>query len=306
MTIPAPDRRATWLVASALVLAAGCRSFVDNQAASSTYRILEKSITASGRQADVELARAALPGGIIQLDAFALAYPGHAEFRRLYADSLCQYTVAFVFDDWEDAQLGHRTDEQARLAARLTALLPQCVEANLAVLPPPWRAARAKGGDAWATMIARATTADARPLLWLATADAVALALDPLRNFGKLGAITAALERSAQLAPGAHDAAAELLLGTLTAARARFLPGSDGAALFQRARSLAGDGVLMVDVMFARGTAVARGDRALFEATLHRVLDADLARWPEHRLANELARIKARRYLAAAGELLPR
>lgn len=135
---------------------------------------------------------------------------------------------------------------------------------------------------------------------------AVALALDPLHNLDKLGPLTAALERSAELAPGARDAGAEILLGTLAAARARFVRGPDGTALFQRARQIAGDGVLMVDVMFARGTAVARRDLQLFETTLHRVLDADLARWPDHRLANELARIKARRYLAAEHELLPR
>ena len=294
-----------WPVLLALVLVSSCRSFIDNQAASSTYRILEKSFAASRRQGDLELARASLPGGVVQLEAFALAYPDHPEFRRLYAESLCEYTVAFVFDDWEDAQLGNRSDEQARLAARLATLLPQCTDANLATLPPAWRAAYVRGGDAWTTTIANATDADAPALLWLATADSVSLALDPLHNLGKLGGIMAALERSAKLAPGAHDADAEILLGTLTAARARFIPGSDGAELFQRARKLEGDGLLMIDVMFARGTAVARGDRTLFETTLRRVLDADLTRWPDRRLSNELARIKARRYLAAVNQLLP-
>jgi hypothetical protein len=81
--------------------------------------------------------------------------------------------------------------------------------------------------------------------------------------------------------------------------------GSDGSALFERARTLAGDGALMVDVMYARGTAVARKDRALFTSTLQRTLAADVTRWPERRLDNELARRKARRYLAAIDTLIP-
>ena len=68
---------------------------------------------------------------------------------------------------------------------------------------------------------------------------------------------------------------------------------------------MAGPGALIVDVMFARGTAVARKDRALFTSTLEKVLATDPTQWPERRLANELARKKARRYLAAIEKLLP-
>ena len=61
----------------------------------------------------------------------------------------------------------------------------------------------------------------------------------------------------------------------------------------------------IVDVMFARGTAVARKDRALLTSTLTRALATDVTQWPERRLANELALRKARRYLAAIDKLLP-
>ena len=288
-----------------LVVLAGCGSFIDNQAATSTYRILEKSFAAAKRLPDVELARDAMPGGILQLQSFALAYPTHSEFARLYADTVCQYATGFVFDAWEDAQLGRRPDEAGRIATRLTTLFEMCVEAELAVLPPAWRVARRTGGEAWTAALARATPAEAPRLLSLASVDAEALALDPMGRFATLDAIDRTLERCAQLAPGAHDAAAELLLGTLAAARLQSLGGDDGAALFARARKLAGEGALIVDVMFARGTAVARHDRALFEATLRAVLAADVTRWPDRRLGNELARAKARRYLAAADQLVP-
>lgn len=293
------------LLTLATVAASGCGTFIANQAAASTYRILQKSSDAAQRQPDLQLAREAMPSGILQLEAFALAYPEFPGFKVMYAETVCQYADGFVFDDWEDASLGDRPDEADRLASRLGTLLGMCVDANLALLPPAWRSARQEGGDAWTRAVAGATHAQAPALLWIATTDTVALALDPMRQIARVGAITETLTRAMELAPGAHDAGAELLLGTLTAARSRIFGGSDGNDLFTRARRLAGDGALIVDVMFARGVAVARQDRALFEVTLHRVLDADVTRWPDRRLANELARRKARRYLAASHKLLP-
>jgi len=288
-----------------LLAMTACTGFVNKQAADSTYRILEKSQAAARRQGDFELARAAVPSGIMQLEAFALAYPDHRGFKLLHADAVCGYATAFVFDDWEDAQLGGRSDEATRLGARVVQLATTCVDANLALLPPTWREARAKGTDSWNAIVAKATPEQVPQLLWIATADAVVLAIDPIRSLGKLRSLTLALERCIALRPGFHDSDAELLLGTLEAGRSRFLAGADGSALFARARAQQGDSALLVDVMFARGTLVAKNDRDRFEATLQQVLAADVTRWPERRLANELARRKAQRYLASIDRLLP-
>ena len=293
-----------WCVLCAIATL-GCSSFIERRAASSTHRILLESSVVARRLPDLELARAAMPGGIVQLESFARAYPAHRGFKVLHADALCQYVVAFVFDDWEDAKLGGREDEATRLAGRIGPLLEMCVEANLRLLAPAWRAARTEGPKAMTARLPSATRADVPALLWIATADSVQLAIDPMRHFTKLPALQAMLGRCAALAPGYRDADAELLLGTLIAAQSQVLGGDDADAEFAVARSRAGEGALIVDVMFARGTAIARKDRALFEATLERVLATDVTRWPERRLANELARRKARRYLAASTTLLP-
>jgi hypothetical protein len=283
----------------ALVVAlAACGGFIDRQAASSTHRILEKSVEASRRQPDLELARAAIPGGLIQLEAFALAYPHHRGFKVLHAQTLCQYAIAFVFDDWEDAQLGDRADEARRIAARLDGLLDTCIDANLALLPAAYREARI--ADTWIALLPRATRDHAHALRWIASADAVRIAVDPAAHLARLPGVMATLARACELAPGADDASGEILLGTLESARARFVPGPDGAERFAAARRMVGEGGLTADVMYARAIAVAKRDRELFTRTLDRVLAADVTRWPAHRLANELARRKARRYLTAA------
>ncbi len=295
--------RAAFLVAAAAL--AGCSGFINKQAATSTYRILEKSMEAARRQPDVELAREAMPGGLMQLEAFALAFPDHGGFRTMHTDSFCQYVVGFVFDDWEDAKLGGRTADVDRIGTRLAALLERCIAANLDRLPAAWRAAHGTSLDAFVAMLATAKRAHVRPLLWIATASAVRLGMNPLRHFRELPSIEAMLTRCTELSPGFDDANAELMLGTLTAAKSSMFGGDDGGAQFARARKLAGDGALMIDVMAARGIAVAHKDRPGLQAALERVIATDVARWPERRLSNELALRKARRYLAAATVLVP-
>jgi TRAP transporter T-component len=286
-----------WLCAALLVLT-GCESFITKRAASSTYSIIKQSNIAAQRESDLQLARDATPGGLIQLEAFSLAYPDHGGFKQLHAEAFCSYAVAFIFDDWEDASLTGRSDAEA-IATRLRPLLARCATLNRALLPKPWREKPV------AELLPLAKKSHAPALLWLATTDAVALALAPMQNFAKLPDIRAALARCAELAPGAHNADGELLLATLDAGTGAIFGTTDGHVAFDRARAAAGPGSLIVDVMFARGTAVARKDRALFTSTLDRVLAADPAQWPERRLANELARKKARRYLAAIDKLLP-
>ena len=294
--------------ATALILAlalAGCSGFINKQAATSTYRILEKSMEAARRQPDLELAREAMPGGLMQLEAFALAYPDHGGFRTMHTESYCQYVVGFVFDDWEDAKLGGRDADVERIGTRLGKLLERCIAANLERLPLAWRTAHGRGLDAVVALLPTAQRAHVPALLWIATASAVRLGMNPLRHFRELPSIEAMLTRCTELAPGYDDANAELMLGTLTAAKGAVFGGDDGAAKFARARKLAGQGALMVDVMEARGTAVANKDRLGLQAAMERVLATDVTRWPERRLSNELALRKARRYLAAASVLVP-
>lgn len=263
-----------------LVLLAGCSSFIDNKAADSTLKILEKSSIAAAREADVELAREAMPGGLFQLEAFALAYPDHPGFRALHTDALCQYATGFVYDDWEEASLTGK--DPAPIAGRLVPLLERCAAANRARLPVGWTAETT-------------TRAQVPAVLWLASVGAVQLALAPMAHLAELPAIQAMLARCAALEPGFRDAGAETLLAVLVAGRAQMFGGPDGTAEFARARALAPH-ALLVDVMFGR----TRRTRAELEAALTAALAVDPAQWPEHRLTNELARRKARRYLASS------
>lgn len=288
-----------------LMLISGCSTWIEGRAASTTYTILQRGNDAARRLADVELAREAAPGGIVQVAAFAAAYPKHRGFRELHAQSHCQYATGFIFDDWEAASFEGRVDDARRIAARLDGLLATCVELNLALLPAAWRAAVPDTAK-WKALLPSAKAEHVPALLWIAYADATRIALDPIGGgLSRLDRTIATLERCVQVSPGFRDADGEILLGTLLAGRSRFFRGPDGEAQLAAARRHLGGSSILVDVMFARGIAVARQDRALFLRLLDAALAADLSRWPERRLSNELARGKALRYRAAVDALIP-
>ncbi|HET9624956.1 MAG TPA: hypothetical protein VFP84_26495, partial [Kofleriaceae bacterium] len=153
-------------------VAAGCASFARDAAAEQTLAIVSRSIEAGAREPDLELARAAIPGGLFQLAAFAAQYPERAEFRALHADALCGYALGWVFDDWDAAALAptpadpatSAAADRAAIEARLGALLERCVAENLTRLP----GAPADDG-AVAARLASLGAADASALLWIAS-----------------------------------------------------------------------------------------------------------------------------------------
>jgi hypothetical protein len=297
--------RSTMNKALLMLLLAGCSGFIEKRAADSTLKLLRSGNVAVRRLADVELAREAAPGGVVQLTVFAAAYPDHRGFRELYAESLCQYATGFVFDDWEAASFAGNADETKRLATRLDKLLASCVDASLDLLPPTWRAAAADA-DRWKALLPSAKREHVPFLLQIGSAQVVTLAIAPLKGgIAGLDRAIATLTRCTELAPGFRDAQGEILLGSILAGRSRFFGGPNGEAQLAAARRFLGPGGIMVDVMYARGVAVAQQNRTLFQRSIDAALAADLTRWPERRLENELARIKAARYAAAIDTLIP-
>ncbi len=66
---------------------------------------------------------------------------------------------------------------------------------------------------------------------------------------------------------------------------------------FDEAIQATGGKYLMVKVLMAKTYAVVTQDRALYESLLKEVLNTPASVFPEQRLANELAKRRAKRYL---------
>lgn len=291
------------LLVYVFVYISGCAGFIEKRAAESTVAITKQSRVVIQRQADVELARAAAPGGLVQLEAFSLAYPKQRGFIELLAEGYCQYAVGFVADDWEQALMAEDRARAFRIQTRALSLLDRCVDYGATLLGKRWQAARERGPEALVAMTSTARKRDVPGMSWIALGLTSAVSLNPLnrKRLAWLPVAQALLERIVVLDEGHNDATAHVLLGTIHSARSKLLGGdpATGKRHFDRARALTGGASLLVDVMLARSYAVTVGDRELFRQALERVINAKTASWPERRLANEMAVRKARRYLDA-------
>lgn len=291
-----------------LMLATSCTSFIEKRAASSTFSIMQRSKLAMQRSADTELARIASPGGLVQLEAFHLAYPEHRGFLALLTEGYCQYAVGFVLADWERSVIAHDEPVSEKLRQRALSLFDKCGSLGLQLLGKKWQKSYAAGE--LEARIATAKKRDVAGMLWLAFGMVNRIALDPFqaKRLAELELAQALLHRAIELDESHNDAIAHVMLGALASSRPRLLGGDPetGKRHFLRAKKLTGDGMLMIDVIFARSYGVATGNREFFSETLKRVVASDPSRWPERRLANALAIEKARVYLRAEDSFLGR
>lgn len=314
-------------VIALMMVAGGCSGWVERQAVRGSVRLMERTRTVMQRESDIELARAAAPGGLKTLEGFLEADPGNRALQGLLAEAYCQYANGFLGDDWEQAVMDERYAEADAARARARTMLVRCVRYGLMLLGPRWQQAmvpalagiaapgdldgmdageRAGRPDPEAALpLVAGSGRDAVPgMFWVALGLATMIGMDPGdgRLVSHLPLVEALLARVIALDDDALDGLPHMTLGIVLSAQSAAVGGDParGKRHFARARAVTGGKSLLVPVMMARTYAVATRDEALFRGTLLEVLRTPPGIWPAGRLANELAHRKARRYLEHA------
>jgi hypothetical protein len=276
----------------------------------STAPVLKLASASMDAESDVQLAREALPATIKTVDGFLAASPENADLLELVAMAYAQYAFAFLEDDLE-AMPPEPSPARAALVARCTSLYERAYEVGLRHValgqPDVAKAARAGQLDLFFRALKK-TNRDAVPgLYWagLSLASAINLHRDDIDRVAELPKAQGMLERAHELDPGYFLRGAALALGVIYASQGKAVGGDPDRAkkLFDEVIGATGGRYLMARVLYARFYATVVLDRALYEKTLKEVLATPASIWPEQRLANELAHIRARRYLAQADEL---
>ncbi len=133
----------------------------------------------------------------------------------------------------------------------------------------------------------------------LAPASAINLNRDDLARVVDLPKAIALIKRSHELDPKFYNAGAAMTLGIVYCSQGKAIGGDPdlGKKFFQEAIDASGGKYLMARVMYARFFGVITQDRPLFESTLKEVLAAPADLYPQQRLANALAKKRAKRYL---------
>jgi len=281
--------------------ASGCS--IETFAARQTLSLLARTKPAVAMESDIELAAAATPPGLKQLEGIYLVAGPDPRIVALLTEAFCGYAAGFLQDDWEIAvQRGDR-ERADMLRVHARSMLGRCASYATLSLGARYRDLLTLDDAAAEAALAKAGRKDAAGLYWLAISVVASVGIEPgnVEVAMLVPRATAILERVVAIAPGLENGQPLMALGSILAAQSASVGGDPerGRELLERAGAVTGGKLLLPKVMLARIYAVTIRDEALFTRLLVEVLRTPPSVFPEQRLANEIAHRKARRYLVA-------
>jgi tetratricopeptide (TPR) repeat protein len=254
--------------------------------------LVDDQVRAMHEETDPQMAEQAIPGSLKILEGLLKSDPDNREVLSNLAEGYCSYAFSFVEDrDGERA---------ARLywRGRDYALAGLGGGREWLALPPV----------AFASALQRLGGNDVPSLFWLSQCWAgwLLLNLHDTAAFADISRVEQSLLRALEMDETFYHAGPNLLAGAFYGGRTKILGGNPEKAkrYFERALALTQGKNLLVFVLYAKTYAVQVQDKELFHSLLSRALAAPADDSPpEQRLANEIAKIKARKLLDAEDEL---
>jgi hypothetical protein len=292
---------------------AGCSGFVHRFTVNSTAPVLKAGSAAMESESDVRIAREALPTNLKTIEAFLVTVPDQPDLLEVLAQGYTQFAFAFLEDDLEKLPADESSPERQALIERCTNLYDRAYgfAVHLASLTDERIVGALKQGDAGVldgVLKKKFDDADEGPgIYWagLAMGSAINLHKDDMDRIAGLPKVIALLERAHAIAPEYFHHGPAMALGVVYAAQGKAVGGNPERSkqMFEEVIKATNGKFLMAKVLLARFYATVTQDRPLFEKTLNEVLATPSDVWPEQRLANELAKRRAARYLAQVEDL---
>ena len=289
----------------ALLAAVSCGYACDTTvlAANSTAKVFDRAAPAFEEYFDYDLAGAAAPGSILQLEGVLRVVPDN----ELVVERLCRayvgYTFGFVEDAIEVAELAGDFDEADRQRGRARMFYRRARDLAvhwISLDHEGFQEASAGGLDEFQAWLEQnfEDPEDAGMVLWAGYAwgSYINMSKDDMDAVADLPFARALAEHSQRLDANYYHGAATTFLAVL---QTNMMGGDLDIAQreFDRALEISERRALVVQVNMARHYAVKRGDRPLFLSLLREVLEAGDP-LPAARLPNRVARRRAERYLA--------
>jgi hypothetical protein len=291
------------------LLGAGCdmAAFAANTSAPA----IKKASAGFREESDVEFARSASPAQLATAEGFLHASPKNRALLEVVARGYIEYAFGFLEDELERLPDDSKhAAEREVLMHRATAFYDRGLTYALRLLATDDRFFDAAFKKDAAAVEAEAAKLDkdsapGLTLAGMAMVSSINLNRTDLTRVVELPKAVAMIKRAYQLDKTYANAAPAFLLALINGAQGKAMGGDPDAAkrLFDEAISLTDGKYLLAKVMFARFYGVVTLNREFFDKTLKEVMatPADVKR--DYRLANELAKLKAARYLAQAEEL---
>lgn len=253
--------------------------------------LVEGQVRSIHEEPDVQLADHAIPAGIKMLEGLLISDPDNPEILKPLAEGLCNYAFSFVEDDEPERASGLYLRGRAYAARAL----------EIAGGPKGYVDL---GLDEFKTASAGIPAAAMPALYWVGRCWAgwLMLNLDDLEALAAISKLEIAMTRVLNWDETYDFAGPHIFFGAFYGSRSKLLGGDPekSKSHFDKAISLTEGRLLMAQMLYAKLYAVRVQDKVLFKKLLDEVEQAPADALPERRLANEVAKVKARALLEDA------
>lgn len=245
-------------------------------------------------QPDVRMVQEALPAYMLLMDGLLLSSPDDQALLRTAARSYSSYASAFVPEE-EPERLVHLYERSRDYSLRL---LDQTRPDIAGALRGPSRE--------FETILPAIKQKDVPDVFLAGTCLAgwITANSDSMAAIAEQPKLVSLMERLLELDEGYFFGGPHLFFGIYHGVKPEAFGGKpeESRAHFERALEFSGDEFLMTRVLYAQYYARQVFDQELYESLLNQVLEAPVENYPESRLMNEVARIKARTLLEYSEE----
>ncbi len=292
----------------AILLLSGCEHFKVSLAIDTTTPVLKIASQSFNREGDLILAAQAAPAQLKTVEGFLAAAPDTPELLELVAQGYIEYAFGFVEDELESQpdDSAHEAS-RAQLTKRATDYYDRARAYAMKIIAADSRDFGAAFGKDAATVEAAAANVDKAAVAGLfyagmALGSAINLNRNDVARIVELPKAIALIKRAYELNPKFYNGGGAMLLGVIYSSQGKAIGGNPEQAkkYFEDAIASTDGKFLLAKVMMARFYAVVVQDRALYDKTLKEVIDASEDIYPEYKLANQIAKRRAVRYLAHA------
>lgn len=290
-------KRALWATVVILLTLLLCGCSLSRLAGDTTAGLLNEAGRTFNEEADLQLARESIPPNLKLLEGLLKVVPDNRELLTNLARGWCSYSYGFMEDS-------DRPGDRERAGQ----FYQRGYEFGLRALPFETAAALHDGNlEEIEGAVAAVGADDLAPLFWSAycLGNWVNLNLAEVAGVAELAKAEIMMRRAMTIDPAFYYGAPHLFYGFYYGARPRLLGGDPARAKehLQQSIAISQNRFLAARLLLAQVYAVAVQDEKLFSDTLEGVIAAPPDLLPAERLANEIARQRAKKLLQRKEEL---
>lgn len=256
--------------------------------------ILDNGLASFNEESDLQLAHEALGSNLKLIEAMIKSDPENEQFLVFAAQGYNSYALAFCEDDSvERARVFYlRAKEYGMHVLLKNKKFKEALDSNISVFS---EAVKTFNKD------------DVPAIFWTAFSwgSYINITRTDVAGLADLSKVQALIEFVAENDPSFYHGSAYLFLATIEGSTPRALGGNPDKAkeLFDKCLAVNSGKFLMTQLYYAKTYTVATQNQQLFESLLKQIQDASIDILPEARLANVIAKQKARKLLAQENEL---